>query len=331
MTLSSGTTISILLLDNELRIRRITSIAETLLNIHPNDVGRPIGIIPMQMSVDDVESVVRSVLETLQSQELACRDGEGRWHTLWVQPYRTSDNRIDGVVLLLAADPLPLARKAEAARELAESVMEWIPMPLVVLREDFRVKTVNRAFCENYRLQPTEAENQPFLEMSGKQGDLPELRRALEQIRKDPVTHPNLEVELALRGQGRRITAIHLHPIAVAREQLIMLAIKDGTERRQAERSVLGEQQRLQSSLEAGAAALQETSLMLHSERLGREQVETALHASEHALLQSREELRHLSASLMHAQDAERRRVSRELHDDLSQKVAKLQFDIETL
>lgn len=81
----------------------------------------------------------------------------------------------------------------------------------------------------------------------------------------------------------------------------------------------------------AGAAELQKRSEMLQTEMLGREQVETALHASEHALFQSREHLRHFSASLMNAQDAERRRVSRELHDDLSQKVAKLQFDIETL
>ncbi len=38
-----------------------------------------------------------------------------------------------------------------------------------------------------------------------------------------------------------------------------------------------------------------------------------------------------LSAKLLHTQAEERRRVSRELHDDLSQKMAKLQFDVETL
>ena len=56
---------------------------------------------------------------------------------------------------------------------------------------------------------------------------------------------------------------------------------------------------------------------------------ESALRQSHAELQRTREELRQLAASLMNAQDAERRRVSRELHDDLSQKFAKLQFDIE--
>ncbi len=69
----------------------------------------------------------------------------------------------------------------------------------------------------------------------------------------------------------------------------------------------------------------------LQNEITGRERAEAALSATQNELLQSREELRHLSASLMNAQDAERRRVARELHDDLSQKVAKLQFAAEFL
>ena len=48
-------------------------------------------------------------------------------------------------------------------------------------------------------------------------------------------------------------------------------------------------------------------------------------------MLQSRAELRALTGSLLHAQEEERRRVSRELHDDVSQNVVKLQFDIEAL
>ena len=58
---------------------------------------------------------------------------------------------------------------------------------------------------------------------------------------------------------------------------------------------------------------------------------ETALNESEAALLRSRDELRALAAKLLQTQAEERRRVSRELHDDLSQKIAKLQFDVETL
>jgi two-component system, NarL family, sensor kinase len=76
---------------------------------------------------------------------------------------------------------------------------------------------------------------------------------------------------------------------------------------------------------------LEQTVKTLHTESIGRKQAETALHESETALLQNRGELRALTANLLQSQGEERRRLSRELHDDLSQKMAKLQFDVETL
>ena len=71
--------------------------------------------------------------------------------------------------------------------------------------------------------------------------------------------------------------------------------------------------------------------LSLQTEVWGRKQAEAALQDSEAALLRSHEELRALTASLLHSQEDERRRVSRQLHDELSQEIAKLQFDVETL
>lgn len=330
--LFSSTTIPMLMLDNELRIRRITPVAETMLNIGQGDVGRPIRPIQMKLSVD-VGPLVRGVIETLQAEEMELQDRKGHWHLLRVQPYRTSDNRIDGAVLtLIDVNQLRTARiEAETARAFAESVVESIKTPLVTLREDFRVRAANRAFYEDYQVEPAQVENRLFLDLDGTKWGLPELRIAFEQIVRNRAASPDLEFEGEFHGQGKRTLCINLFPVEAAGEKLILMVIEDVTDRKQAEHVLLEEQERLKLSVEASATELQKTSERLHTEALGREQVETALHATERALLQSREELRHLSASLMNAQDAERRRVSRELHDDLSQKVAKLQFDIETL
>jgi PAS domain S-box-containing protein len=62
-----------------------------------------------------------------------------------------------------------------------------------------------------------------------------------------------------------------------------------------------------------------------------RRQAEDALRRNEAALRASYLEIQDLAGRLIAAQEAERRRIARELHDDLSQKLALLNIDIELL
>src|SRR5262249_18827867 len=59
--------------------------------------------------------------------------------------------------------------------------------------------------------------------------------------------------------------------------------------------------------------------------------VEEALRAREQSLRQTREGLRKLAARLLHAQEEERRRIAREMHDDWTQRLALLGIDIAKL
>jgi len=93
--LLSSTTIPILMLDDELRIRRLTAAAEPLFNVRSGDIGRPITDIRTRLNVDDLESLLRRVLQSLNAEELELQDRQGHWHLLRVRPYRTSDNRIE--------------------------------------------------------------------------------------------------------------------------------------------------------------------------------------------------------------------------------------------
>ena len=62
-----------------------------------------------------------------------------------------------------------------------------------------------------------------------------------------------------------------------------------------------------------------------------RKQAEEALRAREQSLRQTREGLRKLAARLLHAQEEERRRIAREMHDDWTQRLAVLSIDIAKL
>jgi two-component system CheB/CheR fusion protein len=331
--LLSSTSIPILMLDNELRIRRITSAAERLLNVRSSDVGRPITQIRLQLSVEDVEPLVRAVLETLSAREIELQDREGRWHMLRVRPYRTADNRIEGAVMaLIDIDQVRRAQMvADAARDFAESVIESVQIPLLVLRSDLGVQLANRAFYQSCRAHPPEIELKMFDEICGKAWNVPGLRTALERVVTVRQPLEDFEFEQEFAGADTRVILVNARPVQPEGDHQILVSFEDITARRRAEAILVEEQDRLKRDLRAGSAALERTAKSLQTESLEREHAQTALYETEAALLQSRGELRALTGSLLNTQDEERRRVSRELHDDLSQKMAKLQFDVETI
>jgi two-component system CheB/CheR fusion protein len=122
--LLSSVNIPIVMLGNDLRIRRFTPQAEKVLNLFPADIGRPISDFRPKINVPDLEQVFLDVIDDLSVRERHVEDEDGRSYSLWVRPYRTSDNKIDGAVMALfdVTEPKSLAearyrRLFEAARD----------------------------------------------------------------------------------------------------------------------------------------------------------------------------------------------------------------------
>jgi signal transduction histidine kinase len=61
---------------------------------------------------------------------------------------------------------------------------------------------------------------------------------------------------------------------------------------------------------------------------VARKRSDEALRAREHSVQQTRKGLRELAAKLLHAQEEERRRIAREMHDDWTQRLAVLGIDL---
>jgi len=85
--------------------------------------------------------------------------------------------------------------------------------------------------------------------------------------------------------------------------------------------------------LGAVAALFAQTALIagLIAQRARRRQAEEQVRGSEIALRTSYERIRDLGARLLKAQEGERARIARELHDDLGQQVALLEIDLELM
>jgi len=98
-SLLTSTDIAVLFLDTEFRIRRFTPPVRQLLDLIPSDIGRPLSDFARKFSDPDLVPDASSAIERLATAEAEIRADGNRWYLRRITPYRTADNRIDGVVV----------------------------------------------------------------------------------------------------------------------------------------------------------------------------------------------------------------------------------------
>jgi two-component system CheB/CheR fusion protein len=97
--LMAATDFGTLFLDSSLRIKRFTDRATELFSITPNDEGRPITDFAHQLDYGDLIKDARAVLVDLVPLRREVKSRTGKWYDLRLRPYRTVDDKIDGVVI----------------------------------------------------------------------------------------------------------------------------------------------------------------------------------------------------------------------------------------
>jgi two-component system CheB/CheR fusion protein len=101
LNLLASVDLPIVMLDSDLRIRRFNPSAQRTLNLIPTDTGRSIRDLNLTLEIRDLDAMIVSVIDTLEVRELRVQDRGGRAYLLRIRPYKTSDNKIDGAVLVL--------------------------------------------------------------------------------------------------------------------------------------------------------------------------------------------------------------------------------------
>jgi transcriptional regulator with PAS, ATPase and Fis domain len=97
--LLDSTDIVTLFLDGDLNVRRFTSQISKIIKLIPGDAGRPITDIASKLEYPKLVEDVREVLRTLVFKETLVAGSGERWFLVRIMPYRTLENRIDGVVI----------------------------------------------------------------------------------------------------------------------------------------------------------------------------------------------------------------------------------------
>jgi len=183
------------------------------------------------------------------------------------------------------------------ARDFASSVVESVPVPIVVLNQDCTIRTVNTSFRQLTQMQSKELEDRSLPDLVHHLWGIEEIGQKLEELVKSPAG-ANIEFEHESTTSQRKTLLIKAQALSTDGNRVLLLMVEDITLRREAELLITKQKAALEGEIEVAARKLNRTQ----------------------------EELRGLTAHLFAAQDEERQHVARELHDDISQRLSLLEM-----
>lgn len=248
--LLASTEIGTIFLDQNLCIKRFTPAATKLFNLIPTDVGRSIKDITAKMEFNGLWQDAESVLHSPQVKEMEVKSLSGEIYATRLLPYRTRENFIDGVVLTFI--DISTQRLLNMAKILAESIVDTVREPLLVLDGDLKVISANQAFYHTFQTSQETTLNRSLYKLEDGQWDIPKLKELLEEIIPQNNFFKDFKVEHDFPRIGKKIMLLNAHRIPAAGEHpsMILLAIEDISERQKREQEHQETIARLQKELE---------------------------------------------------------------------------------
>lgn len=304
--LMGATDIATLYLDRELRIQRFTAGVKELFNILDVDRGRRISDLTHNMGDTQFVQDAEFVLRTLTPVERELQREDGRWLLMRLRPYRTQEDRIQGIVSTFI-DISELKQTAQQLNQLKESAEQ-------VVQERTR--------------------------------ELDEANRQLAQARDLFFTLFNANpiptaLTRAQDGLFLNVNDEFLHYFGLPREQVIGHSARDfnfGLAAQPEERTEFIERVRREGRLSNYETAIVHPSGEVRHILASVQYIELdgtealiATFVDITARVRAEQQIRDLATELTSAEQTERHRLAQILHDDLQQRIFAVQMQLSFL
>jgi len=153
------------------------------------------------------------------------------------------------------------------SRNYTEAIVATLREPIVVLDTKLRIKNINRAFAKKYNIAKEVAEGKLIYEIQNHLFDNEHMRSMLEQVLIQKNQLDDYQIQVNLQPYGESIMLLNARQVTneESKEQLILLAIEDITERRIIERRLQALSDGFETKVKERTADLEKSNIELEA------------------------------------------------------------------
>ena len=165
--LLNSTDIATLFLDKKLNIRRFTVQAVKIFKLIKSDIGRPFTDLVSDLIYPDLPADALNVLKTLIYIKKQIPTKDGRWFSIRIMPYRTLDDRIDGVVITFfnISDLKEVEVKLHETEQMNRLLLNSASDIIIKLATNWKILEVNPAAEKYFGKKQEEIINKNYIHM----------------------------------------------------------------------------------------------------------------------------------------------------------------------
>ena len=225
--LLNSTDIATLFLDKDLNIRRYTDQATKIFKLIKSDVGRPFTDQVSDLIYPDLATDAREVLRTLVFVKKQIETRDGRWFSTRIMPYRTFDDRIDGLVMTFfnITDLKQLEEELHDKEQMNQMILNTSSDVIIKISSKWKILEFNPAAEFFFEKKHKETVDQNFIQLFVPNIEQKRIENELNKLMKEG---HNSTFKMPLFVKGGNIVSIdwavniHLDSLKQATEMIII-------------------------------------------------------------------------------------------------------------
>ena len=230
--------VPIVVVRRDLTIACFNKAAADVLRLSPSDIAQECRYVSILASWPRLGHLCGQAITDGVESQADFRDGD-KWFVVRISPYPKGNRKATGAVLTFTNVTAFRASIDQAIyeRECVKTIVNTVADPLVILSDDQRIQSGNRAFYTMFGVSRDETHGVPLCELANGAFELASLREQLDKMLAGNCAFHPIDVDGVLTPNGERTLVLDAHPLSFPghSERRVLVTFQDITALKQAQ------------------------------------------------------------------------------------------------